>query len=683
MRAPNLAHLRPSVAVLGSLVLSLGVVMGGCPSEPDSGSGAVGVSDNLPGAGGTGASGTGAGTVTNGAQPSGGIFSPAFVPNPSPANTSNTNTVVAGASESNADSADPLPGGSTPPSGDQMPAGDSSGPISNPAPVDPPPVPPPPPPPPAPPTLEVTPSELNFGTTTVLLPFQVRNAGSGTLSYQLVCESAWASVSVTEGESSGEYDTITVHCDRTWLVDYMVTYTTVITVLASNGQSATVTAQTRIPAPSFTPVISHAFLDFGTETNQISFTISNADPYPIPFTASGGDSWVRVDYEGASIPPAPNALTIHVTVDRCDDAWTTGVYVSDVAILPGGADSTPIVIPLQLEVPGLPGDAAVAASLAALPALPKKHYSYSTTWRMVDDLSSGLLYEYARITHTITLECIQAVHYTRVADAVLTCKQINATNPEIETTLVLKYSPYGYFMPKNVPPWYNGPEVQQELDQLTAKLTAVKSLWQAANALHATNVRIDTIILNTELWRAKLPGQPGAAEWNEASRQKYDAAYAICKAIFPDAVVHWYNRGKPIERGGYFTFAEQGDVCSVETYYTYNLPTLRQRYRNGYLFAQTIGEIPIPWIDLNGGFYELPNGDGMYLCGVDHPEINSWQLGHEINFPGFVPPPDHNPPLNVSPEVALYPGIFTTKEPEFAKHFVAYVKGAANIPLGP
>ncbi len=672
MLRENHNAVRRFVYGVGSVASLLALMAGGCPSDPSAELGSQPQTNSTVVAG---ASAVNDGT-TNGGTNTGNTFSPAFVSNPSSASSGSSG---AGDGNSEPTGGPASPSGSSPTVPDtQDPdppvVDDANTPIQDPPdPVD--------PPPPAS-VLIVTPPLLQFGTHGTQLTFSVRSNGSQSLDYQISESSIWASVSPSTGSSSGEFDTITVTCNRGWLVDYTVTYTDVIHVTASNGESVVVNIETNVPPPTFTPIVSHTVLDFGADVFQIPLTISNADNFSIPFSITADDPWVNLDVITGSVPHAPASIVVHVTVTRCEITWSAGEYFSTVVIWPGGSNATPIEIPVRVELAAMPNDADVADELVSLPPLPKQHLNYACSWRLVDDLSSGLLYEYTRITHSVTAELI-ASSPQRLSNIVQTCKQVNATSPAIPATISLKYSPYGYYLPPNAPPWYDGPEVQQELDVMASRLNAVKSAWQAANTQHATSILIDSIILNTELWHAKLPDMPGAAEWNEASRLKYDAVYNLCKSIFPSAKVHWYNRGKPIERGGYFTFEEQGDVASCELYFGYDLEALRYRYKKGYEFSQAHGYTPIPWLNLNGGFYSMPNGEGWYLCGPDYPAEYAWQQGLEFNYPGFVPPAGQDPPLNVAPVIAIYPAMFPNSQPHFAMYFIAYVKGAANIPLNP
>lgn len=441
-----------------------------------------------------------------------------------------------------------------------------------------------------------------------------------------------------------------------------------------------------VSAPSETsrtpPPVSSSLssLELGEHGHQLVVEFSNTTAGDLSYSLEASAAWVQLSSKGGSLA-AGARQTIYVTVDHCDLTWKPGVQEAEVRVLVGG--QVVQSIPVRVMHAARAASAVIAAQLAGLPPLPKVHYSYATDAEVLDNPASGLLYEWVRITHNVTLELIGA-DAAKVRNAIAVVQAVNSTGPAIPARLSLKYSPWEYVFPANQPPMYAGPEVQAELDQMSRLLTQVDGYIDAANAALGTAVAVDSIILNTEVWRARQSTAADAAVWNAALKEKYDAAYNLCKAVFPGALVHWYNRGKPLDRGGYFALNELGDSCSQELYFVHDLPALRYRYRLGYQFSQTIGQTPIAWINLNGAFSDdLPDGQLRYLCGIEYPIENAWQLGLELNWPGFDPPADQQPPLKVAPAVTIYPAAFVSTEPDFARYFVAYVQGAANIPLTP
>ncbi len=591
-----------------------------------------------------------------------------FVPAFSQGNSGSSGQgVVAGAIVTNPQVADPLPNGD-PTGGTPGGGGPGGTPGGDPIPV-------------TGPHMELSTKSLDFGTTDSQASFTLQNVGGGALTYSIVSSVDWAFVVQPSGTNNGQVDVIQVLADRTWLNDWTITYVGHLTITSDNGQVEQIAMSIAVPPPHATVLVSHTLLDFGTESFRLNLTLTCPDVPMVPYLISVDDPWVKLSKSIGSIP-GMQGETIALTVSRCEITWTAGVYMTTVRINALGAD--PIAIPVRCEVPSQIGDDALAALLAPLPELPKPHQWYSTHPRLLNSSSNALLYQAARISHTIAIPGPYATQ-THVSNAVAICKAINATNPAIPCTLTVNYSPYHYFLPLGVPPWVTGEQVQQEWDAAVSRFTNIKNWLAAANQAQGTNVQISGILLNTEQWKAKVPGTPGADEWNSAATAKYDAMYNISKSVFPGIDVHWYNRGKPIERGGYFTLDEQGDSCSIECYNTYDLVQLKYKWFLGNQMAATINETHvIPWLTFNGGFYNgLGDGAWWYLCDLDYALAHSWQLGLELNYAGFVPDPAENPPLNAAQVIAIYPGIGDLRHSEFGPHLVAYVKGAANIPLAP
>jgi len=67
------------------------------------------------------------------------------------------------------------------------------------------------------PTLAVDPTELDFGMEETVLPFNIKNTGTGTLSWTVTADQSWIAVSPTSGETTTETDEVTVTVDRSGL----------------------------------------------------------------------------------------------------------------------------------------------------------------------------------------------------------------------------------------------------------------------------------------------------------------------------------------------------------------------------------------------------------------------------------------------------------------------------------
>lgn len=550
------------------------------------------------------------------------------------------------------------------------------------------PTPPPPPkppgdngtplPPPSVPTLAISNGLLDFGTTHTSLTFGIKNSGPGTLGYLVETTFGVISISPDQGDSAGEEDVITVTLQRNWLVDWTIVYQGTITVTCDNGDIGTVTVRAQAPVPQYNLQVSHSAVDLGTQLHQASLVL-NSSLDGVNFAISANQPWVTLSQSTGAIP-SPGGVTIYITVDRCYEEWTTGHYNAIVTLWPLAKPA--IQIPLHVEVPAAPSDSVIAGWLAPLPPLQKVHFSYPAPPRLFETSQSGLLYQWARIAHVVPMSAAYGSQ-AWASKAVEICKQVNAANPSIPCTIAINYSPYHKYLDYGIPPTYNGPEVALEISEFQQKLAALKSWIDAANIAQQTNVQVSGILLNTELWKAKDMSDPNNAAWNAACTAKYDAAWAVCKSVYPTAGVHWYNRAKPIDRGGYFTNQEQGDSFSIECYSTHDLPFLKFKWGLGWARAQAAGSSNLwPWINFNGAFSStLADGKYRYLCDFDHTQQNAWQLGYELNNAAYVPPQSETIPLKLAPGVVYYSAPFEERFPQMGEHFVAYVKGAAGIPL--
>lgn len=434
-------------------------------------------------------------------------------------------------------------------------------------------------------------------------------------------------------------------------------------------------------APTVNVQFSADRLLFGKDLHQIALQLTNQEPSAVTYTAKATQSWATLGSSGGTIASG-QTVTVYVTVDRCSQDWKPGIQTADVQVTLNGA--APVTIPLKIEMPAMRTDDQIAALLAPLPPLPKVHYSTDVSSRLVDTPDSAALYEWVRITHAVAISAAGA-RYERILAGVQACKKADAANPGFPSSMAATFSPYHYVLPTGVTASYSGPEVQQELNNMLARLQSFKTWLDQANSASGTSVKLSLVSLDTELWKPWKSDVPGADAWNGAIDAKYNAAYDVCKQVFPDARVDWFDRGHAIGYGGFFSGNEKGDLVSVELYSVHDLDALRTKWARGMQRASASGAtFVMPWFNFNGGFdYGLPDGRERYVCDLTYPLVNSWQVGFETNSPAFVPPSGGSVPLSTASAGAFYPGPFDARFPEWVDHFVAYVKGANNIPLTP
>ena len=157
------------------------------------------------------------------------------------------------------------------------------------------------------PVLDVSPSELNFGNINSQLSFQMSNITScGLINYSIEADAEWISFSQTQGNFSTEIKNIIVNIDRSNL-GYNSYYQKI--TVNSNAGSKQIDVIVNIENPELE--VSTDKLDFGSNIQDLSFTISNV--------GSGNLNWdVTDDKEWISCTPisGSNQKLISVSIDR-------------------------------------------------------------------------------------------------------------------------------------------------------------------------------------------------------------------------------------------------------------------------------------------------------------------------------------------------------------------------------
>jgi hypothetical protein len=97
------------------------------------------------------------------------------------------------------------------------------------------------------PVLAVSPDSLDFGTEQTVLSFEITNAGTGTLTWNVAGDQTWITVDPTSGSTTTDTDQVSVTVDRTGLGpgDYAGSVT-----VSSNGGSVVVDIVMASPAVS-------------------------------------------------------------------------------------------------------------------------------------------------------------------------------------------------------------------------------------------------------------------------------------------------------------------------------------------------------------------------------------------------------------------------------------------------
>ena len=241
-----------------------------------------------------------------------------------------------------------------------------------------------------------------------------------------------------------------------------------------------------------------------------------------------------------------------------------------------------IVVGLLLLYPSVTfADEAVSQSqllewMKELEPLTKVHYSWPIPLK---DVSDELLYEYVRLTHSVSLrgESCTAEDINR---AVEICKKVNSNGFKTQASIAINYSVWHRRFGKDLPPTDFGQKHKAELDLLKKRMSFVQNSIALANRRHETNVKVGAILFDSE----RFVRRSNDKKWNAAITKKLNSAYDIVNRVFPESRVEWYGRGA-IERAGsesgwakmrFTSHAEKGVAfgCSPVSYTHLTLPTI-------------------------------------------------------------------------------------------------------------
>lgn len=207
------------------------------------------------------------------------------------------------------------------------------------------------------PQLHVSTDALDFGSTSTSRSFLVRNRGSGELSYVCTADAGWITFSVSEGTSTGEYDTIRAYASRDGLVPGE--YSSTITVTAGEQQHAISVAMTVASSggssgsqpPNLT--VSRTELVFSSTQRRLSLLIRNSGSGELNFAAQSSVPWAlpSMAYGVAT----RSYTTLSVNVDRTGLA--TGEYDGVLAIVGENGQRYDVVLRMAVVADGSGGDA--------------------------------------------------------------------------------------------------------------------------------------------------------------------------------------------------------------------------------------------------------------------------------------------------------------------------------------
>lgn len=324
----------------------------------------------------------------------------------------------------------------------------------------------------------------------------------------------------------------------------------------------------------------------------------------------------------------------------------------------------------------------VDSKLIGLKALPKVHYSFPLSNELMQPESRRVLQELSRITHSLSLSgewCTES----QVSTCVETCARVNRTGPEIVPSLAVNFSPWHRRFGKDMPPTDRGDTYKAEIEFFLERLRSVKSWVKSANGKFNSNVKVSALLLDCERFHVKKVDN----SWNEAIRQNLDTIHKLAVEVFPQARIEWYGRGIQRTWGGdgwsrmsYFTGEEIKAPLSCSLYSVPELERMRETYRRTCHLADELGIAEVtPWVALGSGFRRGLVKKQYWEMDWPYDLIYSHQIGSELNVSWYAENPKRFAPYDRATVVVFYPAPFDRRVPSWAKHFIAYVRGATGV----
>jgi len=327
-------------------------------------------------------------------------------------------------------------------------------------------------------------------------------------------------------------------------------------------------------------------------------------------------------------------------------------------------------------------EAEIDAKLSALKPLPKVHYSFACLGcGMINDRNSRRLYECARITHALT-SWGQGLTQEQLDNCVYACARVNKTNPKIPASVAVCFKPWHRKFGKDLPPTDRGPTYYEEIRYFSQCLKRLKKWLAEANQKYGSKVKLGAILLDCERFSTKKYNRA----WNEGIREALDAIHIQAKKIFLEARIEWYDRGVKRYRGvswaktGRFTGKEIKAPLSCPLYALPETERMRETYRRTCALADSFNiEEVTPWVALAAGYRPSITEDEYWDMDWDYDLVYSYKFGAELNVKAYGDQPKKYAPYNRAKVIIFYPPPFDRRTPQWAKHFIAYVRGATGV----
>ena len=323
-------------------------------------------------------------------------------------------------------------------------------------------------------------------------------------------------------------------------------------------------------------------------------------------------------------------------------------------------------------------DAEIDLKLHELKPLPKVHFY----WPVPHNVSNQRLYELARITYSV---CVSGDWDKQdyIDRCVYICARVNKTNPSIKVSLGVNFSPWHRRFDKNLPPTDRGATYWAEINFFEKRARSVRQWVDQSNKKYGSDVKFGAVTLDSESFYPK----PNNEVWNEAIREALDAIHMRAQSIFPGARIEWFGRGVAPGQGEdgwtksrYWTGKEIKAPMSCELYRVPEIEITRETFRRTCRLADQLGiEEVTPWVALASGWRRGVDKFQLWSTDWDYDVIYSYLTGAELNNKWYGDRPKRFAPYNRAKVIIFYPPAFDKRSPNWAKHFIAYVRGATGV----
>lgn len=158
------------------------------------------------------------------------------------------------------------------------------------------------------PQLSVSSTEIDFGTEGSEKTVEIKNTGTGILSWTVSEDLEWLTVSQQAGEVSTGTDTTTLTVNRASLAPG--NYNGIITLTTNNGSEKIFV--TMIVEENPVSLITPINLEFGISTTQLTFSIENVGTGTLNWTISESIDWLTLDKISGNSTTNPDQVTATV-----------------------------------------------------------------------------------------------------------------------------------------------------------------------------------------------------------------------------------------------------------------------------------------------------------------------------------------------------------------------------------